>query len=76
MRKLTLALIAFVGSISFATAQSTTESESTNKEVKTEKAVVLTEKKPAKEVKSVKMKNAELLPVKKEEAVIEEKKNQ
>ena len=73
MRKFTLTLALFVGVLSAAVAQSTEPvKEKSKQEIKPSKAVVITEKKPAVEVKSVNMKKVEALP-KKEEAVIEEK---
>lgn len=75
MRKFTLTLVMLVGAISFSVAQSGTGTSTTTKQqAKTEKSVVLTEKKPAKEVKSVKMQNIKATPQKSEEAIIEEKK--
>lgn len=74
MRKLTLTLALLVGAISFSIAQSGASNGKSTKEVKTNKAVVLTEKKPSVEVRSVKAKKLEMAPVKSEEAIIEEKK--
>ena len=72
MRKVTLTLMLFVGAITASVAQSTSGTTEASREVKPAKAVMVTEKTPAKEVKSVNMKKVEALP-KKEEAIIEEK---
>lgn len=72
MKKLSLALIALVSSTAIISAQSEVGGTVPAKQVKIEKKVILTEKEPAKEVKSVDVKKIEALPIK-EKAIIEEK---
>lgn len=73
MKKTALTLGLLVGVISFSTAQTSGSKEVPARPIKAGKAVILTEKKPTKQVKSIKVENIGTLSGKKEEAIIEEK---